>query len=260
VRRRRLLPSWPGWRVALYGVYGIWGYHTLLVVAFSMAPALEVNVLNYTWTLWIVVLGSFVPGHRPTLLVFMGGLLGFAGVALVLGGGDLWALLTGGAVRGTLGDNLPGYLLALAAGLCWGSFTAFMRIGVPGGTPRMDLFCLLATVVAAGFLMARGAPWLLPAESWGPVLFMGLVPLGLSFLLWEQAARNCNVQVLGMMSFFTPVLSTLLLSWVRDATVPAMLFAGLGLILAGAAVGGQGVGRRGGHRPGGNHSAGSRGE
>ena len=28
---------------------GIWGYHTLLVLAFANAPHLEANILNYSW-------------------------------------------------------------------------------------------------------------------------------------------------------------------------------------------------------------------
>lgn len=45
VRKGRRALAWPGWRVALYGVYGIWGFHTLLVLAFAHGPHLEVNVL-----------------------------------------------------------------------------------------------------------------------------------------------------------------------------------------------------------------------
>ncbi|MEE8555315.1 MAG: DMT family transporter [bacterium] len=86
VRRRKLPPAWPGWRVVLVGVYGIWGFHTLLVAAFSLVPVVEANVLNYTWPLWIVLLGSLMPEQRRSRRAIPGGLLGFAGVAVVIGG------------------------------------------------------------------------------------------------------------------------------------------------------------------------------
>ena len=58
--------EWPGWPAVLYGVHGIWGCDTLLVMAFANAPHVEANILNYTWTLWIVAPGALLPGHRLT--------------------------------------------------------------------------------------------------------------------------------------------------------------------------------------------------
>ena len=85
VVRRRRLPAWPGWRTAALGLFGIWGYHQLLVSAFALAPDVEANILNYTWTLWIVLLGSLLPGNRFSLRILAAGLLGFAGVSLAKG-------------------------------------------------------------------------------------------------------------------------------------------------------------------------------
>ena len=39
LRERRPLPPWPGARVAALGLYGIWGYHTLLVRMFRACSA-----------------------------------------------------------------------------------------------------------------------------------------------------------------------------------------------------------------------------
>lgn len=233
LRGRPQALRWPGWRVAAFGLYGIWGYHTLLVLAFAHAPQVEANVLNYTWTLWIVLLGSLLPGHRFTARIAGAGLLGFAGVVLVIGGGRWW----GGGAPELAGHGL-GYALALAAGLTWSSFTVFMRRAVPAGQAPMALFCLLAAAAALAFALLRGAPLALPGPSAPVVVYLGLVPLGLSFVLWERAAQGAQMQVLGLMSFFTPPLSTALLSLTTGDPVGLALLAGLALILAGAALGG----------------------
>lgn len=235
LRNRRMSLTWPGWRGALFGIFGIWGYHTLLVLAFAHAPHMEANILNYTWTLWIVMLGSLLPGHRFTGRILAGGLFGFAGVALVIGGDRL----LGGRVE--LGGYALGFALALAASLTWSSFTVFLRLMVPGGRENMALFCLLAAGMALGFLLLRGAPLGLALEHLPGVAFFGLVPLGLSFALWERAALQANMQILGLMSFFTPVLSTLMLALVSGAAIAPTLYGGLALILAGAWLGGRGV-------------------
>jgi len=226
--------KWPGWRAAAYGVYGIWGYHTLLVMALFLAPKVEANILNYTWSLWIVIFGSFVPGHRFSLRVLVAALTGFAGVALVIG----WpAWERGWASLEWSGARMSGLALALGAGVCWGSFTAFMRRFVPPRRGNMAMFCLLSAGVALVFLLARGVSPV-PNLTYLPlVIYIGLVPLGLSFVLWEFAARGCNVQVLGFLSFFTPVLSTTLLAWTSGEGVGISLLAGLALILGGAFLG-----------------------
>lgn len=230
--------------MALYGVTGIWGYHTLLVLALAHAPRLEANIVNYTWTLWIVVLGGLLPGHRLTGRILAAGLLGFLGVVLTIGG-DSWS--RGGAALSLAAQSLDahglGFGLALAASLVWAGFTVFMRKVVPRERNQMAWFCLLSAGAALIFALLRGASLALPLSQAPVVVFLGLVPLGLSFLLWEYAAQRAQIQVLGLMSFFTPLLSTLLLSLVSGQAITPWLFGGMALILTGAGLGGSLPGR-----------------
>lgn len=229
LRGRRI--SWPGLPIALLGIYGIWGYHSLLLAALHMAPKIEANILNYAWPLWIVLLGALLPGHRLTWRMLLAGLLGFAGVAVVIGGGALWGPGAAGG-HGLGAQALPGLGVAVAAGLCWASFTVMMRRFIPPDAQHMPLFCLLATVPAALVALARGAPLAVAPADLPLLLYFGVVPLGLSFVLWERAVQGCNVQVLGMLSFFTPVLSTLMLAWVSGVPVGDAALLGLAIILA----------------------------
>ncbi len=51
----------------LVGVAGIFGYHFLYFRAFTFAPAVEANLINYLWPLLIVVLSPIVlPGYHLT--------------------------------------------------------------------------------------------------------------------------------------------------------------------------------------------------
>ena len=239
-RGGRPLPAWPGWRVALLGVYGIWGFHTLLVLALSLAPPVEANILNYTWPLWIVLLGTALPGHRLRPTMVLGAVAAFGGVVLVIAG----PRLGGGPAALDFASAHLGLGLALGAGLCWGSFTVLLRYSGAAKQPLMGLFSLLSALPAGVIMVLGGTPPLPPPAYWPPLLYLGLIPLGLSFLLWERAVRTANVQTLGVLSFFTPLLSTLLLSAVSGAPVKPTVWGGLACILAGSLLAGWGERRQ----------------
>lgn len=236
VRSGRPLPPWPGWRAAAVGLYGIWGYHTLLVTALNLAPRIEANILNYTWPLWIVVLGSLLPGERRSGWAIPSAMVGFAGAALVISGA--------GGLSTFESVDMPisawwGLALAVAAGFCWGSFTILLRRVTRPGQDGMTWYCLLSAAAAGLLLLARGLPMAVPLEQlWVPV-FIGLVPLGLAFLLWERAVQGCNLQVLGLLSFLTPPLSVVLQALAAGISLSTHHLSGLALILAGAAWGGR---------------------
>ena len=61
------VPSWPlmrQWRVPpatlAIGVYGLFGFHFLLFIALRHAPAVEANLVNYLWPLFIVLLAPLL--------------------------------------------------------------------------------------------------------------------------------------------------------------------------------------------------------
>jgi drug/metabolite transporter (DMT)-like permease len=235
VRGRFPWRTWPGVPAAAWGIYGIFGYHALLVFAFSLAPRVHANVLNYTWPLWIVVVGA---GRRLTRPVLIGAMLGLAGVALVVGGE-----LPGDTTVDLERDGL-GLALALGAGFCWGSFTVGLRRIEPRGGNPMAWYCLLAAAASALLLLVRGGSFSVPGDQWPLLIYIGLVPLGIAFAMWDFAARRMNLQMLGLLSYFTPLLSTVALTLVTGASLGWSLLAGLALILTGSAIGGQAARRQ----------------
>ena len=79
-----------------HGLAGIGGYHALYFAALGSAPAVEANLLNYSWPLLIVVLSGLVGGLRLGARRLLGVAMGAAGAALLLAGGaafpaEAWA-------------------------------------------------------------------------------------------------------------------------------------------------------------------------
>jgi drug/metabolite transporter (DMT)-like permease len=60
------------------GIYGLFGYHFLLFMALRIAPAVEANLVNYLWPLFIVVLAPlFLRGVTLRAAHVRGGTAGF---------------------------------------------------------------------------------------------------------------------------------------------------------------------------------------
>ena len=112
--------SWPWyrqWRIPLstiaLGVYGLFGFHFLLFIALRHAPAVEANLVNYLWPLFIVVLAPLIlPGARWRPLHIAAAAIGFAGATLAIVGG-----------RELSGGFSWGYVAALASALIWASYS-----------------------------------------------------------------------------------------------------------------------------------------
>jgi drug/metabolite transporter (DMT)-like permease len=219
------------WRVPLstlaLGIYGLFGFHFLLFIALRHAPPVQANLVNYLWPLGIVVMAPlFLPGVSLTARHVLAALIGFAGAALaILGGADS----TGG------GGWAWGYLPALASAFIWASYSLLTKRVRSFPTAAIGSFAL-----ASGLLSLLCHAWLEPAVSLSTrdlllIAVLGLGPLGGAFFLWDAALKRGDARQIGVLSFLTPLLSTLTLLLVRGET-PSTAIGLAALMIVGAAV------------------------
>lgn len=216
------------WRVPLrtlaLGVYGLFGFHFLLFIALRHAPPVQANLVNYLWPLGMVVLAPvLLPGKRLTLRHLLAACIGFAGAALAITGG-----------RAVEGGLAWGYLPALGSAFVWASYSLLTQRVPPFTTSAIGLFAMVS-----GALSLVCHVWLEPAvvvrsEDWSALLLMGLGPLGAAFYLWDAALKQGDPQQIGLLSFLTPLLSTLLLLWSSGQAISAGI-AGAAVLIVGAA-------------------------
>ena len=200
--------DWRQWRVPpttlAVGVYGLFGFHFLLFIALRHAPPVPANLVNYLWQLGIVVMAPlFLPGVSLTGRHVFAALLGFAGAALAILGGrasdpnaPLWAW---------------GYIPALMSAFIWASYSLLTQRVRAFPNAAVGSFALVSGVLA---LLCHA--WLEPstalsAKDWGLIALLGLGPLGGSFFMWDAALKRGDARQIGVLSFLTPLLSTLVL-------------------------------------------------
>jgi drug/metabolite transporter (DMT)-like permease len=232
------------WKVPLstlaVGVGGIFGYHALLFTAFRLAPAVEVNLLQYLWPLLIVVLSPvYLRGYRLARHHVIGSILGLVGAGLVITGGQLNLDLA----------NLPGYLLALAAAFPWSSYSLLTKRIRPFPTGAVGGFCLASGILSLGLFALEtrlsGAPMpSISGREWVFLLLLGVGPMGAAFYTWDAALKRGDSRVIGALAYLTPLLSTLNLVLLGGKQLSRVSLAAMGLIVLGAVVGSLDLFRR----------------
>lgn len=187
------------------GVYGLFGYHFLLFIALRYAPAVEANLVNYLWPLFIVVLAPlFLRGVQLRAVHVAAGLLGFAGAAIaILGAG-------GGGAASAAGWSW-GYLPALGSAFIWASYSLLTKRVPTFPTAAIGLFGLVSGVLSLLCHWALEPAATLSVQDWLLLAVLGAGPLGAAFFLWDKALKLGDAQQIGILSYLTPLGSTALL-------------------------------------------------
>jgi drug/metabolite transporter (DMT)-like permease len=220
--------SFPGFKASLLGIWGIFFYHFIYFQALKRAPLAEGAILATTWSFWIVVFSCILRFKKLKAPILITALIGMFGAALVISSGKR---LTFNSMY------LHGYMLALLCGLIWASFSVALG-KVKLKREPMTAFTLYAAILSA-ILYFHSMPHHLPsAGSLASAVYLGCIPLGLSFFLWNRAVTGGNMVIIGYLSYLTPPLAVLLVAVVHHETISNQVMAGM-VVIIGASIGGR---------------------
>lgn len=213
----------------LVGVGGIFGYHFLLFMALRLAPPVAANLLNYLWPLFILLFTPlFFKEISLTKRQVLGTLVSLIGAGLIV------------AANGLVfsSEHLLGYSLALMAAVTWACYSLLSKKLIikytEFGSATVGLFCLLSGVLAAlAHIIAEETPTI-SCSDLGLIFLLGVGPMGLSFYCWDAAVKKGDPRVIATISYFTPLLSTLLLILFSESLFSQQVFIAMLLIVAGA--------------------------
>lgn len=216
------------WKIYAFGTVGLFGYHFLYFSALRLAPAAEAGLIAYLWPLLIVLLSGLLPQEKLKLGHISGGLIGFAGAAIIVTQGqtsfDTSAIL--------------GYGLALLCALTWSSYSVLSRRLGNTPTSSVVIFCLATAILSAiAHLSLETTIWPDQLTTWLAVIGLGVGPVGLAFFVWDVGVKHGDIQLLGVASYAAPLLSTFVLvaAGIADLTwtlLVASILITLGAVLA----------------------------
>jgi drug/metabolite transporter (DMT)-like permease len=218
-------------RLGALGLLNPFLYYLILFEAYARLPAQIAQPLNYTWAITLALLAVPILHQRMTLRMFGGMLVSYAGVLILLSQGRLDGF---GAVDGL------GVALALGSTIVWAAYwLATVRT-------REDPLVMMTVGFAAGALaigVACHVEYGLPAltlRRLGFGAWVGLIEMGVTFLLWQQALRlTAHTGRIAQLIFLSPFISLLLIDKVLGEHVHASSFVGLAAIVAGLVVAGR---------------------
>ena len=262
------------WRVAPrtlgLGVVTLFGYHFFLFIGLRIAPAVEVNLVNYLWPLLIVVLAPmYLPGVSLRRAHVAAALVGFAGAAIAILGNSNVAetipIATSAAIAGKVAATAAnrvtavtdashagaggissagaalGYLLALCSAFLWANYSLQTKrlehngTGFP--TAAIGLFGLVSGALSLVCHWLLEPPVALTARDWLLLAAMGLGPLGAAFFLWDKALKLGDARHIGLLSYITPLASTVLLMLVTGRALTWNIALAAAMIIGAAVVG-----------------------
>jgi len=239
IRFRRLPRPWAIPRAYLWVcgpcfVAYLFFYGVGFAKASSRDVILQLTAVNYLWpALTLLFAVGMFPCRVRWVSLLVGIALSLGGVGTAVLGEMDWSRVTA-AVKA---DWVP-YALVVGGAVTWALYSAGAR-KFAGGANGMPLFQVVGGLLALGFAWANGeaAAWgSLPTSVWWPFVYYALFVAGGAYWFWDVAMQKGDLVLLGVLSYFLPLLSVLFSSWRLDQPAGQGVYVGCVLLVAGAAL------------------------
>ncbi|WP_408009822.1 DMT family transporter [Pseudalkalibacillus sp. A8] len=225
------------WKVlTVMALTGVAGFNTLLYLAVQYTTSINASLVNSLAPLLMVLLSVIFLKDNLFKIQYLGVILSFAGVFIVITGGHLETLLA-------LRIN-PGDLLVFAAVILFSIYSVLMKkfgVDLPKKTTFIvTIFIAIISLIPFAFYERsyRSIPLdVLPLEALLAIVYLGIFPSIVSFICWNEGvmkvgpARASNY--LHLIVFFTTILAV---AFAGEQLVAAQVVGGLfilsGVILA----------------------------
>ena len=209
----------------------------LFALAEQRVSSVLAGLVNATTPLFTAVfVGLLVPQERPDRVQVSGLVVGFAGIAVLLGAWSPAAI------------DVVGGLMLLGATLCYGIGNAWSRRRLTGSglspvaLPAVQL--ALGGLMLAPFALSAPAPVDVDPAAAGALLALGLGGTGAAYVLYWRVLERAGATVTASVTYVIPLVSTTLGVVVLHETLHWYEPVGGVVVLAGVALTQWGVTRR----------------
>lgn len=209
-------------------------YEICLALALGMAnsryQALEMAVINYLWPALTVLLTVITSQKTTSIWVYPSVLLAFVGVAWTITGGAGFSIHS---IMENIQTNPITYMFALAGAVIWAVYCNVTKVIAQGENAISIFFIATAGVLWAMYAFSQEGALVFTGIATIKLLLVGVV-MGSGYALWNLAILRGNMLLLATLSYFTPVISTLLSSVILGVVLGMSFWQGVVMVTIGS--------------------------
>lgn len=188
------------------GIFGLFGFIWLFVMSLKFANPIDVSIIMTLPPTFVILIGIIFQHQRPSLLEYIGVLIGLAGaVTVILGAGH-------GGADGS--NDILGDCLAILSCICYASYLVILE----GPTKKYHPMTLLRWVF--GFAAIPGLFLLIgfnkqgiwhaqSAEPWLLISFILFCVTFIAYFLVQPAIKSIGSELVSIYQYLLPVFATI---------------------------------------------------
>jgi drug/metabolite transporter (DMT)-like permease len=213
--------------VTLVGVTAIFGNDAFYFEAFKHAPSAQVDLINYLWPVFVVILLGLFTKEEIKLRKIIGCLISFLGVYILIFHDKSTPFRI---------IYLSGYLYALCDAVIWSVYMLMCRRHRQLHSEVIGLYCGISMIIS--FLLHLSTETFISPTliQWLSMLAIGIFAQGMAYVLWEEGIKKGNYILLSTSSYFIPIFSIVILIIFAKANYSHALIAATLCVAAGAII------------------------
>ncbi|WCP69023.1 aromatic amino acid DMT transporter YddG [Vibrio tubiashii] len=209
-------------------------YEICLALALAMAnsrqQAIEMLVINYLWPALTVLLAVITSGKKTSVWVYPSIALAFFGVAWSITGEQGLSMAQ---IAANVATNPATYTMAFVGAFLWAIYCNLTK-RISNGQNAITLFFIMTAITLwIKYALSSETGMTLNLESGGLLLISGIA-MGSGYALWNYAIIGGNMVLLATLSYFTPVLSTVISSFILGLVLTQSFLQGVVMVTVGS--------------------------
>lgn len=194
--------------------------------------AVEIGMVNYLWPTFTIVGAVYFNKQPSKWWIVIGFVLSFLGIATVLGG-DVGLSISG--IYHNVRTNSGGYIMAFADAVFWAAYcTLTARVKAEGSSVGF-FFALVSILLWIEYFLSGADTLSFDSVSLGYAVAAASC-MGLGYAVWNIGISRGNLTVLAGASYFIPVLSAVVSSFLISAPLSMTFWQGAGMVCLGSIV------------------------
>lgn len=207
-----------------------------IALAQTAQQAIEVSLVNYLWPGLTVAMLILFKEIKFNVFVIVGLAISLSGIILIQTG---QGALTWSNILSNILENPISYILAFVGATLWSLYCVITKKYSDGHNPISFFFVAISIVLWTKYLWSHGLSLnSIPEVELTTIGLLGIVSvvMALGYAAWNIGIIKGNITILVTLSYFSPLISTLISMFILQTNLPTEFWYGVILVTSGSLV------------------------